>query len=138
MDEYVERMQSNRSLSNWCPATAVENRPSTRVHGARRSNSRRVMRETQGAVTNNRKWMRRLNVNDGAAQRVEEGRRVAAGAPPGPQQRGHAPSQRAPTQVAIHRRANWLTQTICMPLHVRCCSPVRMLIDVLNNFCGAA
>ncbi len=63
-----------------------------------RSNSRRVMRETQGAVTNNRKWMRRLNQNDGAAQRVEEGRQAASlanGGLPRAQQAA-APTVKAP------------------------------------------
>lgn len=59
------------------------------------------MRETQGAVTNNRKWMRRLNQNDGAAQRVEEGRQAASlangGQPRGPQQ---APALQAPPAQA--------------------------------------
>ncbi len=35
------------------------------------------MRETSGAVTNSRKWMRRMNAGGGAASRMEESRRGA-------------------------------------------------------------
>ena len=73
----------------------------TALWGYRRSNSRRVMRETQGAVTNNRKWMRRLNQNDAAAQRVEEGRQAASLANGQPRaQQAQAQGQKAqPAQV---------------------------------------
>jgi hypothetical protein len=40
-----------------------------------RSNSRRVMRQTAGAVTNSRKWMRRMNAGDAPPSRVAESRR---------------------------------------------------------------
>ena len=83
----------------------------------RRSNSRRVMRETQGAVTNNRKWMRRLNQNDGAAQRVEEGRQAASLANGGQPRAQQAPALQAPQAQACAAVtcASYSSTTGCCP-----------------------